>query len=212
MALYVSQHVLDLEIVKSGAGWILLGLVRGSKRDAYEVSIELALTLQGQVAQWDSLCECPVGTQCKHGVALMLKAAQQGLCLMSGSAAVSIAAPSLSADQIEEQPQAALAQEQLAARMMAESHLLNWLRDLDPTSATPPRTGGVSKIGQSQARPEHYVYLLSVVQAAGGRAQLVLEAAMCKRKANGDWAKPRLLRYATFSGQQADDYATTKNC
>jgi uncharacterized Zn finger protein len=79
MALYVSQHVLSLDIVPSGAGWILLGEVLGSKRDTYEVSIELALTSQGQVAQWDSLCECPVGVQCKHGVALMLKAAQQGL-------------------------------------------------------------------------------------------------------------------------------------
>jgi len=208
LALYVSQHVLNIEIVKSGAGWILLGLVQGSKREAYDVSIELALTPQGQVAQWDSLCECPVGAQCKHGVALMLKAAQQGLRLMSGNAAVAVAAPSLSAEQIEAERQAALAREQQAARLKAESHLLSWLRDLDPTSAASPQSEGVPKTGQARSRLEHYVYLLSVVMVGGGSSQLLLEAAVCKRKANGDWAKPRLVRYAPYPGQEVYDNAS----
>ena len=126
MALYVSQHVLSLDIVPSGAGWILLGEVLGSKRDTYEVSIELALTSQGQVAQWDSLCECPVGVQCKHGVALMLKAAQQGLRLLKDLPEAPAPVPARSAEQLEADRQAALALEQEAARRVAQNRSCCW--------------------------------------------------------------------------------------
>ena len=212
LALYVSQHVLELDIAQNGAGWRLLGLVQGSKREAYEVSIELALTADGQVAHWDSLCECPVGAHCKHGVALTLKAAQQGLRLMGGMPVAPAPAPPRSAAEIEAQRQATLAREQQAARLKAESHLLNWLRDLDRTSATTSQAGlratGASGTGAAADRAEHYVYLLSVVEITGGKPQLALDAAVCKRKVNGDWSKPKLVRYPPFPGQEAYDNAS----
>ena len=212
LALYVRQHVLDLDIVQSGKGWLLLGNVQGSNRKEYEVSIELALTPDSRVAHWDSLCECPVGQQCKHGVALMLKAAQQGLRLMGSTVATAVAPAVRSAEEIEADRLAAQAREVQAARLKAESHLLNWLRDLDrstlPHGQTGPRAPGAVRPGTAPDRPEHYVYLLSVVDPSGGKAQLSLEAALCKRKVNGGWAKPKPLRYAPFAGQSVYDLAS----
>jgi len=213
LALYVSQHVLDLDIVDSGAAWVLLGLVQGSKREAYEVSIELALTPQGQVAHWDSLCECPVGAQCKHGVALMLKAAQQGLRLMGGMPGPAAPAPPRSAAEIEADRLASLEREQQAARLKAERHLLSWLQELDRTPATASPTAlpaaGASGAGTTPGRAEHFIYLLSVVTVTGDKPQLALDAAVCKRKVNGDWAKPKLVRYAPLPGQEVYDNAST---
>ncbi len=213
LALYISQHVLDLDIVGSGAGWILLGQVQGSKREAYEVSIELALTLRGQVAQWDCLCECPVGTQCKHGVALMLKAAQQGLRLLGPTlAAAAGAGPDRSIEQLEADRLAAQARELQAARLQADQRMVSWLRELDHTGARAAQDGlrasGAFTPRPAPAPAEHYIYLLSLVEVSGGKPQLVLDAAVCKRKASGAWVKPRLLRQPPYRGLAVYDRAS----
>ena len=207
LALYVSQHVLDLHILDKGKGWLLLGEVQGSKREAYEVSIELALTAEGQVAHWDALCECPVGSQCKHGVALMLKAAQQGLRLMGKAQPTVRAAPLPSPEQVEASRLAALEQEALLARLQAETRLLQWLQELEHASADAPPVNA-KRPAATAPKADEYVYLLSVSIAAGARPQLLLEAALCNRKVNGDWAKPRLLRQTPYRGQVMYDQAT----
>ena len=79
MALYVGQKVLSLEIEPLDGHWLLRGDVQGSDRVPYELSIEMALLPDGRIDYWDSDCTCPMNSQCKHGVALMLKAAYQGL-------------------------------------------------------------------------------------------------------------------------------------
>ena len=212
LALYVSQHVLDLDIMPGGKGWLLLGRVQGSKRDAYDVSIELDVTPDGQVAHWDSLCECPVGAQCKHGVALMLKAAQQGLRLMGSPPPTANAAPLPSAEQAEAERGVALEREALAARLKAENELLRWLQELDRTSTGAPRPDQTDRGTATQAgapsRADQYVYLVSVSEAVGGRPQLSLEAALSNRKLNGEWSKPRLLRQAPYRGQVVYDQAS----
>jgi superfamily II DNA or RNA helicase len=212
LALYVSQHVLELDIVHSGAAWILLGDVQGSKREVYEVSIELELTPEGQVASWDSLCECPVGTQCKHGVALTLKAAQQGQRLLAAMPAMPQAAPQRTAEQVEAERLAVLEREAQAARLAAQSHLRNWLQALERVSAIGPHPrpqgAAVASSGTAADRAETYLYLLSLVASGDGKPQLSLEAAVCYRKVNGDWAKPKLVRYAPFPGQDVYDKAS----
>ncbi|MDD5029967.1 MAG: SWIM zinc finger family protein, partial [Rhodoferax sp.] len=82
--LYRTQRVLNLSIEPLKDYWLLLGDVQGSQRHPYEVSIEVKLGPNGQVLEWDSDCTCPVGYQCKHGVALMIKAAYQGAQLLGG--------------------------------------------------------------------------------------------------------------------------------
>ncbi|MDI1245569.1 MAG: SWIM zinc finger family protein, partial [Rhodoferax sp.] len=75
LELYRNQRVLNLSIEPLHEVWLLLGDVQGSARLPYEVSIEVKRSPEGRVLEWDSDCSCPVGYQCKHGVALMIKAA-----------------------------------------------------------------------------------------------------------------------------------------
>src|SRR5665647_1867475 len=115
LTLYLTQKVLRLEIEPVGAD------VQGSQRRPYEVSIDLTLTPDGQVDNWDSDCTCPVGYQCKHGVAVMLKAAQQGLRLMDGALAGKFTTTPPSPEQIETERQAALARALEKGRQEAEA-------------------------------------------------------------------------------------------
>ena len=54
--------------------WRLSGRVQGSQRLPYELNIEFHLLPDLKVGAWMSQCSCPMAVQCKHGVALMLKA------------------------------------------------------------------------------------------------------------------------------------------
>ena len=79
LALYRSNKVLDMTIQPAGDHWVVAGEVQGSLRAPYELCIDMALAADGKLAYWDSDCDCPVGDNCKHGVAMMLKASYQGL-------------------------------------------------------------------------------------------------------------------------------------
>jgi uncharacterized Zn finger protein len=85
LMLYRAKKVVALEIEPVRLHWQLLGEVQGTQRLPYEVSVEMALMPDGEVDFWESDCNCPVGSQCKHGVALMLEAADQGLKLLEES-------------------------------------------------------------------------------------------------------------------------------
>ena len=82
LMLYRAKRVMALDIEPVRLHWQLLGEVQGTQRLPYEVSVEMALMPDGEVDFWDCDCTCPVGRQCKHGVALMLEAADQGLKLL----------------------------------------------------------------------------------------------------------------------------------
>ena len=68
------QSVLSLDIERVGKHWLLIGEVQGSSAHPYETEVELSLSPAGEVLTWDSDCSCPVGAQCKHGVALTIEA------------------------------------------------------------------------------------------------------------------------------------------
>ena len=203
-ALYVRQHVQALDIVRDGAAWLLLGEVLGSTNTRYDVSVELELTPHGQLARWDALCDCPVGAQCKHGVALTLKAAQQGLRWVGAMPDMLQAVAPRTAQQIEADRRDARAREAQAARLAAENQLRSWLQALERASAIGPRPDADA----APDRADTYLYLLSLADAADGKPQLVIEAVIGNRKVNGDWAKPRPLRYAPFKGQAVYDAAS----
>ena len=107
LLLYRNQKVLSLDIEPLAQYWHLLGEVQGSQRLPYELSIELTLTPDGRVAGWDSECDCPVGYQCKHGVALLLKAAYQGLRLFDDDVLKPVFTPP-TPEELEARRQAAL--------------------------------------------------------------------------------------------------------
>lgn len=63
------------------------GDVQGSLRRPYQVKVGLHLMPDGQtVHRWRGHCTCPVGTQCKHALALLIKAAYQGERVAAGLA------------------------------------------------------------------------------------------------------------------------------
>ena len=206
LMLYRSQKVLSLDIEPLQDHWLVLGEVQGTQHEPYEVSIELALMPDGQVDYWDCECECPVGTQCKHGVALLLKAAYQGLQLLGGQAGSGATLPQLSPptpEQVEAMRLAAQARAQEIARLQAEAELLRWLQDLD-------KAKGMTTDG-SDKRPEQYLYLLTVLGAHGPTPRLQMEAVVSYRKVTGGWAKPKAIKTAPYKGQPVYDRATDED-
>ena len=115
LELYRNQRVLNLSIEPLKDVWLVMGDVQGSARHPYEVSIEVKRSPDGRVMEWDSDCTCPVGYQCKHGVALMIKAAYKGQQVLGGAAVTHQAKP-LTAQELEAQRQAELDKRQAAAQ------------------------------------------------------------------------------------------------
>lgn len=199
LLLYRSQQVRQLAIEPRKNHWLLQGEVQGSQPAPYEVSVDMALRPDGQVDDWRSDCSCPVGTDCKHGVALTVKAAYQGLQLL-GPALASGAAPApFRPEQAEALRQATLARAEEKARQEAEAQLLHWMQALDRASGQATRADG-------QARPEQYLYLLTVVGDATPRLQL--EAVVSYPKVSGGWAKPKSIRTPPHPGQTVYDSAS----
>ncbi|MDO9166398.1 MAG: DEAD/DEAH box helicase [Rhodoferax sp.] len=204
LMLYRNQKVLSLDIEPVHDHWLVMGEVQGTQREPYEVSIEMALMPDGQVDYWDSDCECPVGSQCKHGVALMLKAAYQGLHLLGGGATHGAAASSRltppTPEQVEAARHAALAQAQEKAARQAEGELLHWLQELDQASGV--------RAESDNPRPDQFLYLLSVLGAHGPAPRLQLEAVVSYPKVTGGWAKPKAVKTAPYKGQAVYDQAS----
>jgi superfamily II DNA or RNA helicase len=214
LLLYRNQQVLSLDIEPLQDHWLLLGEVQGSLRTPYEVAIEMALMPDGQLDYWDSKCDCPVGRQCKHGIALMIKAAYQGLQLMGDNADLypdrSQRSPP-SPEQVEAYRQEALARAQENARLEAESHLLRWLQALERAGngATDHSSALTAAPADRVAvRPEAYLYLLSVAGANGTTPQLQIDAMVSYPKVTGGWAKPKAIRARPGPGQPAYDQAS----
>ena len=207
VALYDSDCVLDIAISRDDEedeNWLVEGEVMGTRGDAYEVSIEMSLTPEGKLAHWDSFCDCRVQHQCKHGVALMLEAAYEGLSLLDDEDLQRPAAPAASPASKATEQATQVRLEELAAKE-AEADLLRWLLALDKASVTPAQTAQASS---GNTRQEYYLYLLSVVGGAGAKARLQFEVAMSYLKINGSWAKSKTLQTTPYKGQSAYDHAS----
>jgi len=210
--LYRSQKVLRLEIEPAGDHWVLQGEVQGSLRRPYGVSIDIAITPDGKLAYWDSDCDCPVGSDCKHGVALMLKAAYQGLHLLGCNALdVPTASPTgPSAKQMEANRKAALARAQEIVRLEADAQVLLWLKDLERTgtAATALAAAHQPPRGAAADRAEQFLYLLSMATAQGANPLLHLEVVTSYPKHAGGWAKPKTVKHQPERGLPAFDAAS----
>ncbi|MCF8156200.1 MAG: DEAD/DEAH box helicase [Rhodoferax sp.] len=207
--LYTGQKVLDLKISPADGYWLLEGEVQGSQRWPYTLTIELTLTEAGEIDTWDADCSCPVGYNCKHGVALTMKAAYQGLRILGSEAALHAVRPASrtppTAEALEAARLAAQARLDEALRLEAEAHLLNWFYEMD-------RASGSSTLptisSRNQNRPEQYIYLLKGVGPSTRPQQLHLEAMVSYRKAGGEWAKPKAIRTPPHAGQAAYELAS----
>ncbi|MGV8805994.1 MAG: DEAD/DEAH box helicase [Polaromonas sp.] len=198
--LYHAHKVTQLHIEPRQGHWLLEGRVQGSQRTPYEVCVELRLLPDGQVAQWLGDCNCPVGEDCKHSVALTLKAAHQGLQLLGGLS--ESATPS--AEQAQALRQSAQARVEDIARLEAEAQLLQWMAALERASGRPAEAPKADE----KARQEHYLYLLSITGEPGPLPRLQLEAMLASAKTSGGWNKPKALRVPPQEGQPAYDLAS----
>ena len=208
MALYFSDGVVDLGISPRADGWLVEGTVMGEKRKTCEVSIDMTLDANGGVDEWDSNCTCPVCHQCKHGVALMFHAANEGLALFEQDAQCQAAAlvPAPTPEQIEAAQKAEQARREEIATREAEVQLLRWLQALDHASGEPAQASGAAS---GKAREEHFVYLLSVASSASHKGFLKFEPAVSyRKKSDGQWAKPKPLKNLSGRGHPAYDQAS----
>ena len=205
LMLYRNQKVESLDIEPGPGYWLLLGEVQGSQREPYELSVELKLTHDGRLAHWDSDCSCTVGNQCKHGVALSLKAAYQGLRLLGSGAQVEAAAAP-TPEQMEAARQAELARKAEVARLEAEAQLLGWLQALDRAKTGKSYVGVAERPGA--AKTAQYLYLLTVMNAHGPTPLLLFEAMTAVPKLSGGWSKPKRVSSPPYEGLAVMDAAS----
>ncbi len=202
LLLYRNQRVLDLSIEPVHDNWQLSGDVQGTQRYPYSVTVEIKRSSLGVVVEWDSDCTCPVGYQCKHGVALMIKAAYQGyhVLAMGGSPKADRSkTPPVTAAQRGDR--AAIAAE--IARLEAEAHVLRWLKDLEKINAENDQPASFAPA--PEARSEQLLYLLSVTTAQSQSPQLTLSVALSYRKVAGGWAKTKPLKSYPEKGDAVFD-------
>uniref|UniRef100_UPI0025EB254D DEAD/DEAH box helicase n=1 Tax=Rhodoferax sp. TaxID=50421 RepID=UPI0025EB254D len=204
MDLYRQQRVLSLSIEPLAEEWLLLGEVQGSARLPYKVSIEIKLGAYGQVMAWDSDCTCPVGAQCKHGVALLIKAAYKGQQILGNNAQTPSFKPQTE-QELAAQRQADLARRQAAAQLEAENQVIRWLGEFERGGAKAPLAA--ERSGQN-LRNEQFLYLLNMLSPQGPTPLLTLEVVVSYPKISGDWAKAKPVRTMPERGQTTYDLAT----
>jgi superfamily II DNA or RNA helicase len=206
LELYRTQRVLDLHIEPLKGFWLLTGEVQGSQRHPYEVAIEVKRGPQGQVIEWDSDCTCPVGYQCKHGVALMIKAAYKGLQLL-GDMATPVPQPKPATPaQLEAQRKTLEERVREIARLEAEAQVMRWLKDLERSNIAHDHP--VAQRSPQAQRQEQFLYMLSIMSPQGPSPQLTLEVMLSYPKVTGGWAKPKPVKFHPEKGQPVYDLAT----
>ena len=197
LALFRQQAVLDLDIEPEGSHWRLLGEVQGTQREPYETAVELVLH-DDSVAHWVGDCSCPVGHNCKHAMALALKAAYKGRALI-GNGQLLPSPEALQAARAKAQSEAAA-----QAQRLMDAKLLGWLDQIQrhqPATAAAPAP-------ERTVTPEQLVYLLTVHGASGPLPLLHLEVGVSYTKRNGGWARVKPLRTAPMAGQALFEQAS----
>ncbi len=210
LTLYRNQKVLTLMITPIQNRWLLEGDVQGSQREPYQVEVDLKRGINGQVQEWESDCDCPVGYQCKHAVALLIKAAYKGQVLLGHSTA-SVPTTPATPEQLEARRLAELARQQAAEQLEADNQVVRWLNELArtaprPVDALPPQSAP-TRPGVPAARPEQFLYLLSILNPQGPTPQLSLEVVTSYPKVTGGWAKAKQLKHQPERGQPLFDLA-----
>ncbi|MBY0411833.1 MAG: DEAD/DEAH box helicase [Burkholderiaceae bacterium] len=199
--------------------WCIHGKVRGTEPEPYEVTATLVFDAQSALMQWRGVCTCPVGTDCKHAVAITLCALQHH------PAADALpyhpaGAPHTTAHSTKEpdaSPSGAeiLIRQQAAALAEADAHMAQWLHNWDTATAT-PRAAVSEEPRSPSTQREQPIFLASIVSPSTAQwrsphaplVRLRLEAVVSRPKAGGGWIKPKPLRNPPAPGQALFDHAT----
>ena len=201
LAVYRNQQVLDCSLFAANSQeWRIEGDVLGSGRELYEVSVIVEASPQGNVSFFSGDCSCPMGSNCKHCVALTLKAAYK-----SGGvrAAASPAAPVLNAAELQTRKEVLERDAREREHQQAQHKVTQWL-DLfgaDPSTDTPAQDAAAPAHG---GHADHLVYMLSPIHQ-GPHQVLQLAFGRSRRLRNGNWAKVKQPSYVDEYGATAQD-------
>ena len=156
----------------SGDGCQLWAQVRGSARQPYRVQVTVA---EGRRRRVVSYCTCPIGTQCKHGVAVLLAALRSGAVLPSPP------------------PQPVRPSSPPPADPLA-GPVGDWLKQLAAAlDGAPPTTGPA---------PEQVIYLLTT-RPEGRRTVTALLPRVTRRLKAGSWGAEREYHPSTLATSTA---------
>ncbi len=203
---YLNQLVLNYEVeYTSSHEWKIEGTVQGSHQERYFVTVGVELDTNGRLRHFSGDCTCPVGVNCKHAVALTVKAAYQ-----AGKGDAAIAPPRASAFDIvashrterlkvpDKTPAALQAQKEAQQRIAQErerqlaQHKVDlWLKQL---GSIPEPASNSSDASADPEDDEHMVYML-YVHSQEGPPVLQLSYAKSRVLRNGKWAKAKIPSY-----------------
>jgi superfamily II DNA or RNA helicase len=207
LGVYRAQQVLSLTVewVEDGH-WRVSGQVQGTERRPYATEVGLHFMPDGHtVDRWRGHCSCPVGLQCKHSVALLIKAAYQGQALADATPHQRLTPEERTRQQAEreqQQAQAALQQLRDSQTKAAERWLLEGV-GLAPGGASAQPAPG-------QRDTESPIYLLERRADQGPFARLRLSLAASSPKAKGGWSKPRAASVQYFMAAQFRYHSRTQ--
>ena len=219
-ALYLLQHVLDCDVsFSSSREWDLAGQVQGSERSPYWVTAKVEINPVGNLSAFESECTCPVGRNCKHGVALTLKAAYRSARKVNSPGEVTIIRPAqdaaplprvASAEEIAAQEAAELKATEEATRIAraresnkAQLQIGQWMEALE--TGTDGTVDEMRQMMQRKQDPDkQVVYTLSPERRSGVEVlQINFGQASALRK--GGWSKVQVNRYLdNYSTNPAD--------
>jgi len=184
-ALYLGNEILSARMAPDADGWLIQAQVQGSLSEPYRVTASLRVSDAGNLQAWRSTCTCPVGRMCKHGAAVGIHAAMQGLSMTDD------AHEDLDSATLERQDQ----MHQERARQQAEHQVRDWLLRLE--TADVPK--GFSLPGASN---EHFLYCLSLA-SVGQRPEFHLTVKRALLKPSGDWGKPKKSPVSPMSAMRS---------
>ena len=193
--------------------WRLSGTVQGSRSSPYELDIEFHLLPDHKVGAWVSQCSCPMAVQCKHGVALMLKAAY----LRLGPDALHLSGDDdparLSPEQEAQKAQELAAQKERAAQAVQRQRIQAWSAKAEQWLLTDPVAElerARERAAASGRRPQLPLYLLNLAyREESAPAVLRLKLVASSPKVKGGWSKPHSVVPSHFFDRPYADLSLT---
>ncbi len=218
MSLYLIQQVLSCEVNHvNSTEWEIEGLVQGTLKTPYQVTATVEIDPAGNLSFFNSDCTCPVGDECKHGVALTLKAAFKSIkpdlnrlpsmvvrgAVMPPVAGKEAVAP-LSAEEQAARLQAR--QQAMAEREAQQAHqkVTQWL-DLFGQLPAPVDSAGLDGESSEEVRKTEQLVFVLTTSTAAHQQFLHLGYGVVTKLRNGSWSKLKTPRYGDVKHATAQD-------
>lgn len=203
--LYLGQKVLSAELHgASRHAWTLKGQVQGQHGQPHAVDVALQVDAQGRIQHFDAGCDCAVGRNCPHAVALTLRVAYR-------ASAVQAAAPALPSTSASLPSLAPASAPTPAGHAQAQ-----WIDLFGRAGGMPCEGGNGPRDGQGHPgsdsdsdsshalRPVFMLHTQRMGFAAHGARQLALSWGLSRRGRAGKWLKVRVPPHGSEESASAE--------